>query len=77
MVEPFYLILCTGSNKTEVRDKSVNGLIDELKRCEQLGIPYLVLHPGASTGGVRDTILLGRKLLIFLLDRRDVFKTDC
>jgi hypothetical protein len=27
-----------------MREKSLNGLIDELKRCEQLGIPNLVRH---------------------------------
>jgi len=28
-------------------EKSINGLIVELERCEVLEIPYLVLHPGA------------------------------
>jgi deoxyribonuclease-4 len=56
MVHASYLINI-GSNKTDVRDKSLSGLVDELKRCEQLGIPYLVLHPGASTGGDEETCL--------------------
>ena len=36
-----------GSNNTETVSKSAKALSDELKRCEQLGIPYLVLHPGS------------------------------
>jgi deoxyribonuclease-4 len=31
-------------------EKSRNMLIIELKRCEALGIPWLVLHPGAHVG---------------------------
>jgi deoxyribonuclease-4 len=31
----------------EVRDKSLTGLTDELERCDALGVPGLVLHPGA------------------------------
>ncbi len=39
-----------GSNKPETEKKSVDALSVELNRCEKLGIPYLVLHPGAHTG---------------------------
>lgn len=35
------------SPKTDVAKKSVSSLISELKRCEELEIPYLVLHPGS------------------------------
>jgi deoxyribonuclease-4 len=38
------------SPKDEIWDKSVAAYIDEMNRCRQLGIPYLVLHPGAHTG---------------------------
>jgi deoxyribonuclease IV len=31
----------------EIRDKSLAALIDELDRCDRLGVPGLVLHPGA------------------------------
>ena len=41
-----YLINIGASDGT-VWDKSVNALLIELERCEQLKIPYLVLHPGA------------------------------
>ncbi len=37
-----------GSSNSELRTKSTNALIDELQRCEQLNIPYLVIHPGAK-----------------------------
>ena len=38
------------SAKPALHARSVKALIDEAKRCEQLGLPYLVLHPGAHTG---------------------------
>lgn len=40
-----------GSPDEALAEKSTKALADELERCEQLGIPYLVLHPGAH----RDT----------------------
>jgi deoxyribonuclease-4 len=33
-----------------LRQKSVAGLIDETRRCEVLGIAYLIAHPGAHVG---------------------------
>jgi len=30
--------------------KSIAAMVDELQRCELLGIPYLVLHPGSHMG---------------------------
>ncbi|MDR2401014.1 MAG: deoxyribonuclease IV [Deferribacteraceae bacterium] len=35
------------SPKDDVRKRSVNCLKDELLRCDALGIPYYVLHPGS------------------------------
>jgi len=41
-----YLInLC--ASKLELLKKSRNAFIDELERCELLGIPYLNFHPGS------------------------------
>jgi len=41
-----YLInLC--SEKAEIVEKSIQGLKDELVRTHQLGISYLVMHPGS------------------------------
>lgn len=33
-----------------LRKKSVDGLIDEMQRCEALGVLYLIAHPGAHVG---------------------------
>jgi deoxyribonuclease IV len=33
-----------------LRKKSVAGLIDEMERCEALGVMYLIAHPGAHVG---------------------------
>ncbi len=44
-----YLItLC--STKTDVHERSQEALADELERCDALGVPGLVLHPGAHLG---------------------------
>jgi deoxyribonuclease-4 len=34
----------------EIYSKSVNVLVSELKRCERLGVPYLVVHMGSHRG---------------------------
>jgi deoxyribonuclease IV len=39
-----------GAPDEAMRTKSVNGFIDELHRCEALGVPTLVAHPGAHVG---------------------------
>jgi deoxyribonuclease-4 len=39
-----------GSPDGLLRKKSIDGFIDELERCETLGIPNLVAHPGAHLG---------------------------
>jgi len=43
-------LLNLGTPKDDLWQKSIEGLKVELERCEVLGIPYLVLHPGAHTG---------------------------
>lgn len=51
-----YLINLAASSE-ELLKKSVEAFIDELERCEVLGIPYLNFHPGAHTGrGIEDGI---------------------
>jgi len=37
-----------------VRERSVAALRDELERCGELGIPFLVLHPGSHVGAGED-----------------------
>jgi deoxyribonuclease IV len=39
-----------GAPDEALRKKSVAGLIDEIERCELLGVPYLISHPGAHVG---------------------------
>ena len=39
-----------GASNPEVEKKSRASLRAELERCDQLGIAYLVLHPGSHTG---------------------------
>jgi deoxyribonuclease-4 len=39
-----------GAPDDALRVKSVKGFIDELNRCEALGVPTLVAHPGAHVG---------------------------
>jgi len=38
----------------ELRRKSVELFVEELRRCDVLGIPYLVTHPGAHMGQGED-----------------------
>jgi deoxyribonuclease-4 len=40
-----YLLNCASQDR-EIRTKSWDGLADELGRCERLGIPALIFHPG-------------------------------
>lgn len=49
VVHDSYLINLA-SPKLDIREKSVAAFKDELERCDTLGIPYLVTHPGAHTG---------------------------
>ncbi|MCX7822496.1 MAG: deoxyribonuclease IV [Syntrophobacterales bacterium] len=44
-----YLINLAAPQK-ELWRRSINALIVELERCEILGLPYLVLHPGSHLG---------------------------
>ncbi len=39
-----------GANNPEFREKSIRALSEELSRAEQLGLPFIVLHPGAHMG---------------------------
>lgn len=55
-----YLINLASSSK-ELRERSINALIEEMDRCRRLDIPYIVMHPGAHRGageeaGIRNII---------------------
>jgi len=44
-----YLINIASSN-ADLFERSIEALKGEVERCEMLGIPYLVLHPGSHAG---------------------------
>src|SRR5271170_8383703 len=44
-----------GAPDEALRKKSVAGFIDEFERCEMLGVPYLIAHPGAHVGSGVET----------------------
>jgi deoxyribonuclease-4 len=37
-----------GTGEGELREKSIEAFTDELARCDQIGAPHLVLHPGSN-----------------------------
>jgi deoxyribonuclease IV len=43
-------LLNLGAPDERLRKRSVEGFIDELERCEALGVPFLVAHPGSHVG---------------------------
>ncbi len=43
-------LLNLGAPDGMLRKKSIINFIDELERCEMLGVPYLVAHPGSHVG---------------------------
>jgi deoxyribonuclease IV len=47
-------LLNLGAPDERLRKRSVGGFIDELTRCEALGVPYLVAHPGSHVGSGED-----------------------
>src|SRR5687767_2958350 len=47
MAHASYLINLAAEEGSELRAKSLDAFADELARCEALGIPGLVLHPGS------------------------------
>jgi deoxyribonuclease-4 len=53
-----YLFNCAASDR-EIRRKSWSGLADELGRCELLGIPHLIFHPGSHASEREGTKLVG------------------
>ncbi len=50
MVAHASYLINIASTDADVQKKSIEALIDELTRCDQLSIPYLVLHPGSHLG---------------------------
>lgn len=56
VVHSSYLINI-GSPDKEIEKKSTDALAIELSRCNALGIPYLVFHPGSHIDGDEDACL--------------------
>lgn len=52
-----YIINLANDNDPSKYDFSINFLKQEVSRCEELGIKYLVLHPGSSVGIERNKAL--------------------
>lgn len=44
-----------GAGSSENREKSMRSLIQEMEFCNELGLPFLVLHPGAHLGAGEET----------------------
>lgn len=40
-----------GTGQKEQADRSVQAFTEELRRCDRLGIPWVVIHPGSHVGG--------------------------
>ncbi len=51
-----------GSDDPAMRQKSLAGFTDELMRCQALGIPHLVVHPGAHADLATGIGLIARGL---------------
>jgi deoxyribonuclease-4 len=56
-----YLINCASPDR-EIRSKSWQALADELDRCERLGIPALIFHPGANDDEKEGIRLVGEAM---------------
>lgn len=52
--------------KKELLQKSINAFVEELRRCDQLQIPYVVIHPGSHGG---DGVDAGIERFTAALDR--------
>src|SRR6266545_3510874 len=56
-----YLINCASSDR-DTRAKSWQALADELDRCERLGIPALIFHPGSHESADEGIRLVGEAM---------------
>ncbi len=56
-----YLINCASADR-EIRKKSWQALADELGRCERLGIPALIFHPGSHESEPEGIRLVGEAI---------------
>ena len=54
MAHSIYLINLASPDPS-LRSRSEEAFLDEMDRCELLGVPYLVFHPGSHRGSSRQT----------------------
>lgn len=59
-------LLNPASDREEIRRKTFSALVDELERCNRLGLERLVIHPGSHLGNGIET---GISLVSEMLDR--------
>jgi len=52
------------ASQTDVRDKSIPAMVEDLTRCERLGIEHLVFHPGSNPD-----LEIGTRLITDALNR--------
>ncbi len=50
------------SPKKEMFEKSLSAFVDELERCEALGLPFLVTHPGSPGDAGEETGITGMRV---------------
>jgi len=62
------------SPKDDLWERSIEGLAVEMQRCEMLGIPQLVFHPGAH---VDSTLEEGIARIVTAIDRLHQKQADC
>ena len=61
-----YIINLANNKEDEKYNFSIRFLIEEIKRCEEIGIKYMVLHPGSHVGlGIDE----GLKNIIFAINQ--------
>ena len=67
-----YLVNLAG--RTAVRRKSIAAMREDIKRCQQLGIKYLVLHPGSNPNLEKGINLIADALNHLIEDGGDTTK---
>ncbi len=66
-----------GSPDEKILEKSREAFWDEIDRCEQLGIPFLIFHPGSHVGsGEKAGIQMIAESLNDALSRKTGYKTQ-
>ena len=68
-----YIINLANNKEDDKYNFSIRFLIDEIKRCQEIGIKFLVLHPGSHVGvGIEE----GLKSIIFAINQANKSNND-